>query len=246
MGSASARALRLSPKPTPQPQPLRVYVRKGRPRCAARATRFCGRALEWFRKASVRVPQCNEPASGRSWRLTLANVLHSQTRAEPLLQLGSCECKDNFSEGARNMRRMVISVGAGVVLLASYGWAVAQGHMHGFGGGGGMHGPGGGGGFHAPGGGFRSGPSMMPHGSFQAPRAYRAERAPRMEHSYRAEHTGRAQSRSIEHLQRAYSQRTRRAEYLRMDRSHRAQRELRQGSDTRSAERLRSNERTVQ
>jgi len=141
---------------------------------------------------------------------------------------------------------MVISVGAGVVILASYGWAVAQGHMHGFGGGGGMHGPGGGGGSHAPGGGFRSGPSMMPHGSFQAPRAYRAERAPRMEHSYRAEHTGRAQSRRIEHSPRAFSQRTRPAESRRLDRSQRVQRELRQGSDMRSAERLRSNERTAQ
>jgi Protein of unknown function (DUF1236) len=164
------------------------------------------------------------------------------------------------------MRRIIIPVGAAFVLLASYSWAVAQGHMHGFGGGGGrgpgggggfpgggMHGPGGGGAFHAPGGGFRSGPSMVPHGNFQGPRAYRAERAPRMERSYRAERTGRAQSRRIEQSQRAYNQRTRRAESRtggaesrRVDHSQRVQRELQQGSNVRRADRLRSNERTAQ
>lgn len=168
------------------------------------------------------------------------------------------------------MRRTIVPVGAAVVLLGSYGWAIAQGHMHGGGGGhgpgggggfhapgggfpsGGMHGPGGAGGFHAPGGGFRSGPSTMPHGNFQGPRAYRAERAPRMERNYRAERTGRAESRRIEHSPRGHSQQTRRAESRargaesqRLDRSPRVQRELKQGSDVRRAERLRSNERTA-
>jgi Protein of unknown function (DUF1236) len=168
------------------------------------------------------------------------------------------------------MRITIIPVGAAVMLLASYGWAGAQGHMHGFGGGGGhgpggggFHGPGGGfggfqgprggGGGFSPGGGFRSGPSMMPHGNFQGPRAHRAERAPRMEHSYRGERTGRAEHRRFEHSQRAYSQQTRRAESrarraesARMDRSQRAQRELTRRSEVRRAERLRSNERTAQ
>ena len=144
------------------------------------------------------------------------------------------------------MRRTVIPVGAALALFASYGWAVAQGHMHGFGGGGGMHGSAGVG-FHAPGGGFRSGTSMMPHGNFQGPRAYRAERAPRMEYSYRGERTGqRAQSRRIEHSQRAYSQRTRRAESRRVDHSQRVQRKPKQGSAVRRAQRLRSNERAAQ
>jgi len=142
------------------------------------------------------------------------------------------------------MRRTVMPVGAGIVLFASCGLAVAQGHMHGFGGG--MHGPGGGG-FHAPGGGgFQSGPSMMPHGSFQAPRGYRAERATRMEHGYRIERTRRAEPRRIEHSRRANTEQTRRVESRRMERSQREQRELRQGKDVRRAERLRSNERTAQ
>ena len=144
------------------------------------------------------------------------------------------------------MRRTVITVGAGFVLLASYGWAIAQGHMHGFGGGPGMHGPGGGGGFRPPGGGFRSGPSVMPHGNFQAPRAYRAERAPGMEHSYRGEHRGQAQSRRIEHSTHAYGERTHPAQSRRLDRSHRAQGDRHQGGNTRNAERLRSNERAAQ
>ena len=153
------------------------------------------------------------------------------------------------------MPSIVIPVGVGVALLASCGLAAAQGHMHGFSGGGGMHAPGGGGGMHAPGGGgfhapggggFRSGPSMTPHGNFQAPRAYRAERAPRMEHSYRAERTRRAESHRIEHLQRAHTERTRRAESRRVERSQRVQRELHQGKDVHRAERPRSNERTAQ
>src|SRR5262245_21217441 len=112
---------------------------------------------------------------------------------EQLLWLGRCVCKHN-SPKEQKMQSIVIPVGVGVALLASCGLAAAQGHMHGFGGGGVMHAPGGGGGMHAPGGGgfhapgggggFRSGPSMAPRGTFQAPCAYRAERAPRMEHGY--------------------------------------------------------------
>jgi len=144
------------------------------------------------------------------------------------------------------MRKIVIPVGLGIALVASCGLAVAQDHKHGFGGGSGMHAPGGGG-FHAPGGGgFRSGPSVMPHGNFQAPRAYRAERAPRMEHSYRTEPPRRAESRRIEHSQRAYTEQTRRAESRRVERSQRVQRELHQGKDVRGAERSRSNERAAQ
>jgi hypothetical protein len=86
----------------------------------------------------------------------------------------------------------------------------------------------------------------MPHGNFQAPRAYRAERAPAMQHSYRGEHRGQAQSRRIEHSTRAYSERAHPAEARRLDRSQRAQRELRQGGNVRNSERLRSNERAAQ
>src|SRR5262249_56211709 len=109
------------------------------------------------------------------------------------------------------MQSIVIPVGVGVALLASCGLAAAQGHMQGFGGGGGMHAPGGGG-FHAPGGGggFRSGPSMAPRGTLQAPRAYGAERAPRMEHGYRTEHS-----------RRTYNERARRAESPRVKHSQR-------------------------
>jgi len=144
------------------------------------------------------------------------------------------------------MRKIVIPVGAGIALVASCGLAVAQGHMHGFGGGGGgMHARGGAG-FHAPGGGgFRSAPSMLPHGNFQAPRAYRAERAPKMEHTYRAESTRRAESRRIEHSRRANTERTHRAESRRAEHSQHVQRELHQGKNVR-AEQLRSNERTAQ
>jgi len=59
-----------------------------------------------------------------------------------------------------------------------------------------------------------------------------------MERSYRAERTQRAESRRVEHSQRARTERARRAESQRVNGSQRVQRELHQGKDVRGAERL--------
>jgi hypothetical protein len=131
------------------------------------------------------------------------------------------------------MRSMLISAGVGLALFASCGLAVGQANTHGFVRGGAIHGSGGGG-FHGPGGGGfgtapHIAPRMMPHSNFQAPLRYRAERTPRMQYSYRAELTRRAGPRHLEHLQRTYTEETRRAASQRYH-SQRVRHELRQGN----------------